>query len=57
LVQGEERREIPVAATDRYKLEVEDFAEAILHRRLPRLSLAESARNMEVLDRLRSVPS
>jgi predicted dehydrogenase len=52
LVQGEERREIPVAESDRYRLEVEDFANAILHRRLPRLGLAESARNMEVLERL-----
>lgn len=52
LVQGEEQREIPVAATDRYRLEVEDFAEAILQRRPPRLALAETARNLEVLERL-----
>jgi predicted dehydrogenase len=52
LVQGEQQREIPVAATDRYRLEVEDFADAILRRRPPRLSLAETERNMEVLVRL-----
>jgi predicted dehydrogenase len=52
LIQGEEQREIPVAATDRYRLEVEDFADAILRRRPPRLSLAETERNMEVLERL-----
>jgi predicted dehydrogenase len=49
---GEERREIPVAQTDRYRLEVEDFADAILQSRAPRLSLAETQRNMEILDRL-----
>jgi predicted dehydrogenase len=52
LIQGEERHEIPVAESDRYKLEVEDFAGAILDRRFPRLALAETARNIEVLERL-----
>ena len=52
LTVGEERREIPVAASDRYRLEVEDFAGAILERRAPQLGLAESLRNAEVLDRL-----
>lgn len=53
LAQGEEQREIPVAASDRYRLEVEDFADAILRGRPPRLSLAETERNMEVLERIR----
>jgi predicted dehydrogenase len=52
LTQGEERREIPVAATDRYRLEIEDFADAILRARPPKLSLAETVRNMELLERL-----
>jgi predicted dehydrogenase len=52
LIQGEERREIPVAESDRYRLEVEDFADAILQKRAPRLSLLETQRNMEILDRL-----
>lgn len=52
LTRGEERSEIPVAASDRYRLEVEDFADAILRGRAPRLGLAESLRNLEVLDRL-----
>lgn len=52
LTIGEERNRIPVEASDRYQLEVEDFAEAILHRRAPALSLKETQRNMEVLDRL-----
>jgi len=52
LTRGEERREIPVAASDRYRLEVEDFAAAILAGRPPLFSLAETLRNMEVLDRL-----
>ena len=52
LTCGEERREIPVAASDRYRAEVEDFAAAILEKRAPQLGLAESLRNAEVLDRL-----
>jgi predicted dehydrogenase len=52
LIRGEERRELPVAASDRYRSEVEDFAAAILEGRPPQGSLAESLRNMEVLDRV-----
>ena len=52
LNDGEERREIPVAASDRYRLEVEDFASAILQKSAPQFSLAESARNAEVMDQL-----
>jgi predicted dehydrogenase len=52
LTTGAERREIPVAQSDRYRLEVEDFADAILQQRAPRLGLAETVRNMEILDRL-----
>ena len=52
LTCGEERREIPVAASDRYRAEVEDFAAAILEKRAPQLGLAESLRNAETLDRL-----
>lgn len=52
LTIAEERDQIRVEASDRYQLEIEDFAEAILHRREPGLSLNETQRNMEVLDRL-----
>lgn len=52
LTTGEERREIPVAQSDRYRLEVEDFADAILQKRAPLLSVAETERNMAILDRL-----
>jgi xylose dehydrogenase (NAD/NADP) len=52
LVCAEQRREIPVAASDRYRAEVEDFAAAILENRAPQLGLAESLRNAEVLDRI-----
>lgn len=52
LTTGDERREIPVAASDRYLLEVEDFADAVLHGREPQLGLAETLRNTEVIDRL-----
>lgn len=51
---GEERREISVIASDRYRAEVEDFAAAILEKRQPQLGLAESLRNAEVIDRLRA---
>lgn len=50
LTCGEERREIPVAASDRYRGEVEDFAAAILEKCAPQLGLAESLRNAEVID-------
>jgi len=52
LTAGGERREIPVAASDRYRLEVEDFAAALLHRRAPQFGLAETLRNLELTDRL-----
>jgi predicted dehydrogenase len=52
LTGGEERREIPVAESDRYRAEVEDFAAAILEKRAPQLGLAESLRNAETLDRI-----
>jgi D-xylose 1-dehydrogenase (NADP+, D-xylono-1,5-lactone-forming) len=52
IISGTERREVPVAASDRYRAEIEDFANAILTRRTPLFSLAESVRNAEVLDRL-----
>jgi D-xylose 1-dehydrogenase (NADP+, D-xylono-1,5-lactone-forming) len=49
---GEERREIPVPASDRFRAEIEDFADAIRENRPPLLSLAETLRNAEVIDRL-----
>lgn len=54
LTVGEERREIAVEPSDRYRLEVEDFADAILHKRMPQLGLDETLRNAEVMDRLRA---
>jgi xylose dehydrogenase (NAD/NADP) len=55
LTAGSERREIPVAASDRYLLELEDFAEAVRLGRAPQLGLAETLRNTEVIDRLLAV--
>ena len=52
LVTAGGRREIPVAASDRYRLEVEDFADALLQGRAPQFGLAETLRNLEVTDRL-----
>jgi predicted dehydrogenase len=52
LTIGEERREIPIEASDRYRFEIEDFVDAILQGRAPQFSLAETQRNMDVLDLL-----
>jgi xylose dehydrogenase (NAD/NADP) len=52
LTIGEERREISVAQSDRYRLEVEDFADAILHKRNPHFSLEETLRNSEIMNKL-----
>ncbi|MGE5528119.1 MAG: Gfo/Idh/MocA family protein [Patescibacteria group bacterium] len=52
LESGGSRQEIPVAASDRYRLEIEDFSQAILEGRRPMLDLAETLRNMEVIERL-----
>lgn len=52
LTRGEERTEIAVSISDRYRSEVEDFAAAILENRSPAFGLAETLRNAEVLDRL-----
>lgn len=46
------REVIPVAASDRYGAEIEDFSAAILEKRSPLLSLEESLRNMRIVDRL-----
>jgi predicted dehydrogenase len=51
-VTGDKRTEIPVAESDRYRAEVEDFAGAIRDRRPPLFGLAETVRNAETLDRL-----
>ena len=54
LTVGEERREIPVAASDRYRHEAEDFSDAILQQRAPHGSLGETLLYAEVMDRLRA---
>ena len=50
--RGTER--IAVPASDRYAAEVGDFSAAIRERRPPAVALAESLRNMRVLDRIRA---
>lgn len=52
LVLGEDRREIETAEEERYVPEVDDLAGAILDGRPPQLPLAETLRNMEIIDRL-----
>ena len=52
LTVGTERREIPVAESDRYRLQAEDFADAILQNRAPLVTPEETLRNLDLLDRL-----
>jgi len=52
LTVNREAREIAVEKSDRYRHEVEDFADAILSKREPQLKMSETLRNMEMLDRL-----
>ena len=51
-VDGRVTQTIEVANSDRYRLEVEDFAHAIINKREPFFSLNETLRNMELMDRL-----
>jgi predicted dehydrogenase len=52
LVTGDTRQEIPIPESDRYRLQLEDFAGAILDKRPPLLTTEETLRNIELLDRL-----
>ncbi len=52
LISGDQRTEIAVPESDRYRLQAEDFADAILLKRPPLLTTTETLRNMELLDRL-----
>lgn len=52
LVDGRVEMTIPVEKSDRFKWEVEDFADAVLNKRAPFFSLNETLRNMELMDRL-----
>jgi xylose dehydrogenase (NAD/NADP) len=52
LTDGEQSREIPDAQSDRYRLELEDFSDAILNQRAPQFSLAETQRNLVVMDQI-----
>jgi xylose dehydrogenase (NAD/NADP) len=45
-------RQIAVEESDRYTLEVTDFADSIIHNRQPLISMQETYRNMQVLDML-----
>lgn len=51
------REEIPVRECDRYQLQVEDFANAIIEERQPLISLEETVRNMQVIDQLMGLMS
>jgi len=52
LITGEQRQEIPVPESDRYQLQLEDFADAILEKRAPLLTAEETVRNLELIERL-----
>lgn len=52
VVTNEGTKEIPVEKCERYALEVEEFADAILNNRKPMLTAKESIRNMRIMDRL-----
>ena len=52
LITGETRQEIPIAESDRYQLQVEDFAAALLAKHPPLLTPEETLRNLELLDQL-----
>jgi predicted dehydrogenase len=52
LTLGGERREIPVAASNCFRLEIEDFADALRRGRPTLLGMPESLRNAEVINRL-----
>ena len=51
-VEDVEVEKIPVEQSDRYRSQVEDFADAILNKRAPYFSLVETQRNMEIMDKL-----
>jgi len=52
LTTGDQKQEIAVPESDRYRLQAEDFADAILLKRPPLLTPGETLRNMALLDRL-----
>jgi predicted dehydrogenase len=52
ITTAEGRKEIEVQESDRYQLEVEDFADAVLNNRQPLFSLEETVRNMKIIDQL-----
>jgi xylose dehydrogenase (NAD/NADP) len=49
IARGDEEEELVVEGEDRYRLEIEDLADAALHARPPRVSLAESRGNVATL--------
>jgi predicted dehydrogenase len=50
LITAGGKKEIQVNESDRYRLEIEDFAAAILEDRSPMFSLEETVRNMRIID-------
>ena len=48
----EGKKEIQVQESDRYRLEIEDFSDAVIKDREPFFSLDETVRNMQLIDKL-----
>lgn len=46
------KQEIPVMESDRYRLQIEDFADAVTEGREPLVRLEETIRNMRIIDQL-----
>jgi D-xylose 1-dehydrogenase (NADP+, D-xylono-1,5-lactone-forming) len=46
---------IEIAESDRYKYEIEDFSQAVIDNREPLFSLAETRRNMSIIDKIYAV--
>lgn len=55
LTTDDGKKEISIEASDRYMLEVEDFADSIINDRKPFLSLDETVRNMKIIDQLQEL--
>jgi len=52
VITKEGRENIEIMKSDRYRFEVEDFSDAVINDRQPMLSLDETLRNMEVIEKL-----
>lgn len=52
VITAEGKKDVPVRESERYVLEVEDFANAIMNDRKPMFDLEETVRNMKIIEQL-----